>query len=326
MPDAAPGFCVKDVFNLPPICALRQLIRLRHQPHREAVKSLPGSAMLSIWSLAETCELNLFQFPHALAAAFDALCRLEAAQANLAQSRISRGPSKPGQIEMILNDEEAYAVNFAIDTFLEAAVRSQDGALGYVSRIFGLKNPPDSLRTAVERLKKASLRGIPAKVCGCIVDYWERGGRQLRDYRVLSQHYGVVTSDLRLYFAADDQPLLYLALPSRPEVQRPAKFIYDSPIVLAFPFCSESFLNLLRWIFTLAELIAPREFTALSGAPHFLTPPLMVDGRFNGYPVGRRGDFAAAVSQLVQQQLVNHGDAVGRSSFVWQMVNRIPER
>jgi hypothetical protein len=288
---------VPEVMELTSIRALRHAIRLRHQKHRDAVAALPNASRLPIWSMSMTPELDLLQFPHAVGAAFDALCRLESSQVDLVDRRLSQGTRDPRAIEMV-NRSETYPLTFAIDSYLESAVRAQNGAWHYASKAFGVSDTPESLRDAVKQLRKDGIKGIPTVVASSIVSYWESGGQRLRAYRVLSQHFALVSSDVRLRFAPDGSASIFLALPSDPAVTKPAGLRYDNPVVLALPYCTETFVHLIRWIYELARLIAPDAPRAPQGVVSMLMGPLMVGDQFNGHRVGNRGDVADAIGKL----------------------------
>ncbi len=110
-----------------------------------------------------TPELDLLQFPHAVGAAFDALCRLESGQVDLVERRQSQGPRDPRAIEMV-NRSETYPLIFAIDSYLESVVRAQNGAWHYATKAFGLSNIPESFREAVKQMRKAGIKGMPHEV------------------------------------------------------------------------------------------------------------------------------------------------------------------
>ena len=244
-----------------------------------------------------TPELDLLQFPHPVGAAFEALCRLESGQVDLVERRLSQGPRDPRAIEMV-NRSETYPLTFAIDSYLESAVRAQNGAWHYATKAFGLSNIPESLREAVKQMRKGSIKGIPQEVSSAIINYWDSGGRRLRAYRVLSQHFALVSSDVRLRFAPDGSAAIFLALPSDPEVTKPADLRYNNPVVLALPYCTESFSKMIQWIYDLARLIAPDSPRTPQGIVSMLMGPLMVGDHFNGHRVGERGEIASAIQKL----------------------------
>jgi len=312
------------ISNLQPIRILHQAIRVRNQRHRDAVTALPNASQLPIWSMSETPELGLKQLPHAIAAAFDAIMRLENAQVVLLARRRSR-EIRPGATEIqLVEADEANPLLFAIDSYLESAVRAQDGAWRYVHSALAARGLKQSLRDGVEKFRKGSIVGMSAEIRECIISYWDSTGLRLRDYRVLSQHYGEVTSELRIRLTSGEQPSIFLALPSHPEVRKPGRFRYDDPVVLAYPFCKESFFDLVRWLYRLADAISPGVAPPPVSTLQFITAPLMRNNQFVGYSVGGDGEFAKETGQLVQSQ--NRGEAPGAAAqFVWRMVNRIPE-
>jgi hypothetical protein len=272
--------------------------------------------------MSETPELGLLQLPHAIAGAFDAIARLETAQIGLV-GRLTGSPGVGQTAIQLIERDKAFPLVFAIDSYLESAVRMQDGIWHYVKSALGVGTIGGRLNAAATMLAKRTVRGVSDDLRECTLAYWRDGGERLRSYRDLSQHYGVIASDVRVALTSDADPLIYLALPSDPTQRKPSHFHYDDPIVWAYPYCRDTFLQLVRWIYRLADIIAPGAAPPPIRSIVFLSGPPYHRGQFNGYPVGQDGAFAQATNDMVRSQ--DRPETASGGLFSFKVVNRVPE-
>ena len=86
------------------------------------------------------------------------------------------------------------------------------------------------------------------------MNYWEANGKKIKDYRDLSQHHAVISSDARVRVLPDEKTFYYLVLPNNPEEKNPAKLSYVNPRIDAFPFILESYTKLYLYVFELTHI------------------------------------------------------------------------
>ncbi len=135
-------------------------------------------------------------------------------------------------------------LSFMFDNFLDSARRSQNAVIHYLSR--GLKiSLPGSMNVLVRRLKDET-KPFPPGPRSRLLNYWDMFGKRLKDYRDLSQHHALVTSDARLIRSDEGRIGVYLMLPSNPEVKSAGKLKFGDPEVHAFPYAKREFKALVE--------------------------------------------------------------------------------
>ena len=223
-------------------------------------------------------ERYLEQPLHAMSAAANALISLCEAQQTVVL-RYSGREREPKSIQAFqLEDGDQYAMAFAVDRYLEAARRAQNAVWVYLSRVFRTAVPA-SLSDIVKNIEKSKLQ-LPFEVARLITQYWGASGKKLKDYRDLSQHHAVVSSDGRVTFLPDGRELIFLVLPNNPEVKSPTDLSY-LPGIHAFPYLLDSYCKLLAfWCGVARELLNHTKETELKRWGHEFK------GGFGGKPEG----------------------------------------
>lgn len=155
-----------------------------------------------------------------------------------------------------LSPVERERLGFPIDSFLEAARRTQNALRPYLSK---------TLKLSVSKSMSALVKNIETgktdlgEVLNDIVSgYWRTHGKRLKEFRDLSQHYTVVSSDARLFRSDEGKLILYFLLPNNPEVTKPAKLIYDNPPVHAYLYVREQFIKLVGVIYSVINILAQK--------------------------------------------------------------------
>ncbi|HVF60185.1 MAG TPA: hypothetical protein VNJ70_10285 [Thermoanaerobaculia bacterium] len=162
-----------------------------------------------------------------------------------------------------------------IDTFLEAARRTQNALVPYISRglSIGLKS---SLGDVMKDVAQGKVVLHPV-LDDLLRGYWGSYGSRLKDYRDLSQHHALVSSDARIYTDENGKPGLYLLLPSNPEAKNPAKLEFGNPSVFAFMYIREQFHKLLSttyWVTRALFDLIPGESKQFVG--HIFRDPVVL--------------------------------------------------
>jgi hypothetical protein len=212
---------------------------------------LPHLNVVQHWYLSPISEDNerfrssyfdLELLPYALGGTWHALSEFAGIQREL----VERTP--PEQLEGLalfgLAADERDRLSYMFDNFLDAARRSQNAVIHYLSR--GLKlSLPASMNDLIKRLRDEQFE-FPPGPRKVLLEYWDRFGGRLKDYRDLSQHHALVTSDARLVRSAEGRVGVYLLLPSNPEVKSAGKLKFGDPEVHALPYAKREFKALVE--------------------------------------------------------------------------------
>jgi hypothetical protein len=185
--------------------------------------------------------LDLEQLPYCLGAASYALLELVSTQDLVVRADLAS--PLPAGIH-VLGPYERDRLAFLVDSVLEALRRAQNGVIPYLNRARHL-NLGISMHHAVDLLQKNPVL-LPGPERPLLLDYWRDHGYRLKQYRDLSQHFTVVSSDARTFISSDGQPSIYLVLPNNPEEKRPSHLCYEEPLVHAIPYLHDQVLQLLR--------------------------------------------------------------------------------
>lgn len=200
-------------------------------------------------------ELQLEQLPYCLGATSYALLELnQTAQATL---QLSLATLPEGNGATVIRPYERERLGFLVDSVLEAARRAQNALVPYLRRRLKRRDLSKSLSKIADGIDTRGTQ-LPEGLSKVILEYWSAHGRRLKDYRDLSQHYAVVSSDVRIFRAEDGAGRIYLLLPNNPEVTSPSELRYESPHVHALPFLFEQFRALVKFTFDCCrELVDP---------------------------------------------------------------------
>jgi hypothetical protein len=169
----------------------------------------------------------------------------------------SLSPEPPGSRAIILPKPEVTArLSYQVDHFLDAARRTQNAWILYLSRRFSLSLPM-SLSDLMDRLNKSPNPGLPEKIRHGVMEYWERDGKRLKDYRDLSQHHvPLMLSEARVFRASDGTPSIWLTLPNNPEVKSSSRLSFENPTIHAFSYVRDQYCELVAFSYWLCnELI-----------------------------------------------------------------------
>ena len=212
-------------------------------------------------------ERFLEQVPHTMAAAAEALVSFSEVQGDVVSTYLKR-PRKPNTVHIYqLEDIDYLKMAFSVERYLEAARRAQNGIWIYLSRVFR-QSVPSSLSDIVKNIDSSKLK-VDEEIAKIITDYWSSSGERLKDYRDVSQHHAVLSSDGRVTFLPDGRGLVYLVLPNNPEIKSPVKLSYENPKVHAAGYLMDSYRKLLAFVCLLVrELLGHTDETELKRWGH----------------------------------------------------------
>lgn len=187
-------------------------------------------------------QLQLEQLPYCLGATSFALLELHRTT-RVTVARLLPGGEPAGVIHVISPDLRD-RLAFLVDSVLEAARRTQNALLPYLSR--GLRlSLPSGLGDLVADLQKAKI-SLPVGIRDVLIEYWEKHGLRLKQYRDVSQHHAVISSDVRLFRGSDGSPGIYFVLPRNPEEKSASKLDYEEPSIHVLSYLTAEFFNLMR--------------------------------------------------------------------------------
>ena len=98
-------------------------------------------------------------------------------------------------------------------------------------------NPQNSLVDAIKKLKNYT--SVPKKILDLVIEYWESGGKRLRDFRDLDQHFVSIVD--RTYLITTNKRRLHVVLPDNPQEKSSKKLIFDEDIDALQYFWDEHF-------------------------------------------------------------------------------------
>jgi len=240
----------------------------------------------------EVLYFNLEFLPYTLGAAWYALAELGRLQCELSAEVSDEAFTNAHVIGLSSDARDRMA--FEVDAFLEAARRSQNAVLFYLSH--GLKKSfSGSLYKFVKKLEQHETFGLPEKLRANILKYWEDHGRRLRDYRNRSQHTAYITSDARLFRDPEGRRAIHFVLPSNPEEESPARLRFGDPPIHAFTYLLNEFYALVCITHWITAGLVPSGLTARMAVRVF-RGGLSLD--LSGNPVPNADTVAKEVARL----------------------------
>jgi hypothetical protein len=290
-----------DAIYLPSLARLQSILRHGQQegmygPH----ETESGSRRIDPYWLAEKSvfEERAVQLPYALAGAFNAVERLEIAQAEAVEIVGNRGQLAPDCI-VSLDPPSEHAMGFAVDQFFDAVCRAQNAISWYISRQFrtSLSASMHDLITRDFR-RWTTCERVPSEIRDVITTYWNDWGKRNKAHRDLAEHHAVISSDVRLSMNANGQPLIYLAIPSNPEEKDSRRRHYDAPVQHAYPYIMEAFAAIFELVDTVATLLLPPgPYSVRFEYVMNFRGTLVIGPPFVGHPILQPGSFGAAFAR-----------------------------
>ena len=126
---------------------------------------------------------------------------------------------------VVFNSASMVALQNEISPLLSSLRIMQDLANDIIRKLSKIQVP----RSISDTMKKIKNYGLPIEIVELCEEYWlQRGGKQLRDYRILDQHYSNIVDHVFLRLSPERNVLL--VFPDNPEEQSRRKFKYDQKI------------------------------------------------------------------------------------------------
>jgi hypothetical protein len=245
-----------------------------------------------------TTLLNLEMLPYSLGATQDALHRYLQIHADLATSAVARMGAGVGL--SVLSPAERDSLAYTVDSFLEAGRRTQNAVVPYLTKALRVSLPP-SLADLAEDLEKGK-HTLDAQITSLIGQYWRGSGQTLKDYRDLSQHFSLASSDVRVTRGDEHGPLLQMLLPNNPSTKSTAHIEFGNPPIHAFPYMEEAF----RWLVAFtrkltAALIRPAGGERAQAAVNLFRTPIVLGpgARQDGVRMVTMAEVDAKVRRLL---------------------------
>lgn len=129
-----------------------------------------------------------------------------------------------GNDRIVFHSTSLLALLNEISPLLSSLRIMQDMLLPLIGKNQG-RSMPSSIN---DGMKKLHTLGLPEKIKGILLRYWQSGGYKLRDYRVIDQHHANLVAHTFLQI----QPIkkVLVLFPDNPEIKTPKKFTYEKSI------------------------------------------------------------------------------------------------
>ena len=152
-------------------------------------------------------------------------------------------------------------ISYRVDRFFEIGVRLQNSFCTIMSLALSV-SLPGSLRKLMENAKRqrqmASGHILTPDLVAALKEYWDYHGNKLRDYRDLSQHYPLSSSDIAFGFASNDEPVFSMLLPNNPkDVLKGSECKFNDPQIQAFDLVISHFVELIKISNQICDLLLP---------------------------------------------------------------------
>ena len=162
-----------------------------------------------------------------------------------------------------LSEAERNILGYRLDSFLDFARRAQNAIVPYFRRKFLELRFDKSLHKVIEAIGKGKL-ALPDPFKSRVLEYWNKYGASLRNYRNLGQHYAIVGNAAKVVVPRDGLPALLFCLPNNPDVSPISDLHYDNTQVHVQQFVLEQFFELLAFSYgIMQELLDPEIDAAL---------------------------------------------------------------
>ena len=225
-------------FRSTPSNPLPQLPTLRHQLLRRFDPQNQADERRAL-------ALDLEFLPYALVAAKGAVERFIEAQEDLVRQAFPEGSTCTERRQL-----DWWELGHAIDSFLDAAVKTQDAMIKYWRARF----TPD-LPRSLNDLMKGHRAKLPRPILRNVEAYWEKSGKLVRTYRDCSQHFAIVASEVDATPSASGGFAVRALLANNPEAKSTFLLKYYDPEVPAFQFLEVHFRNLLSFAYSQTRMM-----------------------------------------------------------------------
>jgi hypothetical protein len=271
-------------------------------PHLPRLLHKLAGSLDADWDILRARAFQLEQLPYALGSTCLSFFEFIHLQNGLVTTVLQQVADR--NVIQVLSTDHRNLMSFKIDSFLDAARRTQNALLPYISRACSI-GLPSSMHDAMKRLAAHKV-SLPDRIVKLLSEYWENSGRLLKAYRDLAQHHALVASDARTFFAADGTPSIYLVLPNNPEAKSPPQLKYEEPVVHAFLYLRRAFYELVKICYRVTrDLLGTDERTTgiqqvVFKAPMRLGGPARQEGHRLPVPEGMRRELSRLLRNLLE--------------------------
>ena len=162
-------------------------------------------------------DFEFERLPHFLNSAFITAATLTASAREIAL----RLAPPDGQAMFVTGNALAF-LYMNVEGFLSACVKAQNALYPYIRHTkSGLRSLPSSFRHLVNNVRRGKC-SVDGWLRDAILDYWDKHGKKLRDYRDLAKHKCLIISNVRVVREANsDNVGLSMLLPANPDADNP---------------------------------------------------------------------------------------------------------
>lgn len=212
------------------------------------IEQLPHALSSSAYSL-----WNVFRAEHAAIASVRKRAAEHAAIANIRK----RAEESSERVQAYrFEPMERDPIRFAVDHFFDAAVRTQNAVIWYISKSLSLHSLPLSFKDLIRKLNGNPR--VPEDVADITRTYWMESGEDVRRYRDLSQHFAVVSTKGRVYLLPSGHAQIHVILPNNPDSKSTRLLSYGSPDIHAYGYIRNAYVALHAFVASLVNCLLAR--------------------------------------------------------------------
>jgi hypothetical protein len=278
----------------PPLGLLTHLVALRSALYEQRA----AGANKPVVHLNSPTHVKLELLPYAVSEMWHAFTSFICATHSIAAKLDEEIPLHPECF--FLSDTDRDLLAYSIDAFMNAGRRAQNAVLPYLSSALR-QSLPDSLSDVFTKQGHTDRRKYPIlePFAPMLESYWQAYGQSLRAYRVLMEHRTLVASEACLTRPDAGTVVLHMLLPSNPDVESPAKLIYDNPPVHALLYMEQAFIALVRFAESMTRPLLP---LSLLPKAYIIVPNRMAPIRTRKvfHPIPSIEELSAWVKQSAQ--------------------------
>ena len=228
-------------------------VEIANIPHLQILNSRIRQALGDEPEKQRAQDFSLEQLQYSMSAASMALIDLVIYQVD-APNCIPDFPREENGIGKILLPEHIRnMMGHSIDNYFDAARRVQNSVNNYVSKVLKI-SVPLSMADMIKDINNNKLI-LPDNIKTIILKYWGKDGLKIKQYRDLSQHFVVVSSDARLFRLPGGTNYIYILLPNNPHEKSPVSLNYENPRVNAFEYIFSSFMKLFEYVYLITYIL-----------------------------------------------------------------------
>jgi len=142
-------------------------------------------------------------------------------------------------------------MNYEIDQYFYCMRRVADSVIHYLSLTYGDNSFPSSFNDLIKNIRKDKHKAIAGPVRGLLIDYWDRFGLPIKNYRDLATHHTLILSNCIAY-KTENGFGMSMHLPDDPSNCKLDSISYEKE-VSAMRFLANSLLNTLIFLNHLVE-------------------------------------------------------------------------